>query len=82
MTKHLNVSFFFHFLKRTNSTSLWFLPDLFIGLFYWTGTHGQHDGPSLGCGDGDDHHSGQDQDVYLENQEVKSKTQTCVFRHI
>lgn len=53
---------------------MWFLPDLFIGLFYWTGTHGQHDGPSLGCGDGDDHHSGQDQDVYLENQEVKSKT--------
>lgn len=52
--------------KRTNGASLWFVPHLLIGLLRRTGAHGQHDGPSLGCGDGDDHHSGQYHDIHLK----------------
>lgn len=47
---------------------MWFVPDLFIGLIHRTGAHGQHDGPSLGCGDGDDHHPGQYHDVDLKRK--------------
>lgn len=53
------------FKNKTNGTPLWSVPYLFIGLFYRTGAHGQHDGPSLGCRDGDDQHPGHDQDINL-----------------
>lgn len=55
------------FKKRTNGAPLWLLPNLFIGLLYRTCA--QHDGPSLGCRDGDDQNPGHDQDIYLAKQE-------------
>ena len=49
-----------------NVAPQWRVPDLLVGLLHGAGAHDQHDGPPLGCGDGDDHHPGQNHDVHLE----------------
>lgn len=60
--------------KRTNGASLWCVPHLLIGLFCRTGAHGQHNGPSLRCGDGDDNHPGQYHDIHLGKKKKRKDT--------
>lgn len=49
------------------------LPDLFRHLFDGTSAVCHHERSSLGCGDGDDNHTCQHHDVYLQDKILKNK---------